>query len=206
MTQLRTILFLLLMLAVLLLAAGCESDSPQDSAPASPTVTKTLTKIPTRHVTTTNPLLETTTTEQETVRVTDTIQETESPVSATVAPPANYHPEYIRMDATTYTVGDIVQFYLVNKGTEIKGCNYAHPAYTVYHLSPDGTRMVVASSDPKLSFFTIISEDEIATSTGPFNLDTRKWTPGRYLIRFDCGNNVAREFVIMEKSLAKGLL
>jgi hypothetical protein len=205
MTHYHTTVALLFVLAVLLLAAGCESESPQDAAPTSPIITKTLAKIPTRHMTTIPPT-ETTANEPEPVQSADTIQETETPVSATVAPPANYHPEYIRMDSTTYTVGDIVQFYLVNRGTEIKGCNYAHPAYTVYHLSPDGTRLVVASSDPKISFFTIIAEGEIASSTGPFNLVTNKWAPGRYLIRFDCGNNVAREFVVMEKSLASGLI
>ena len=102
------------------------------------------------------------------------------------------------MDATTYSVGEVVQFYLVNKGPEISGCDYAHPAYTVYHLSPTGTRLPIATYDPARRYMTVISDPNSAT--GPFSLDTRKLSPGRYLIRFDCGNNVAREFVIMSRA------
>jgi len=47
---------------------------------------------------------------------------------------------------------------------------------------------------------TVISDPNSAT--GPFSLDTRKLSPGRYLIRFDCGNNVTREFVIMSRAEA----
>jgi len=118
--------------------------------------------------------------------------------AATIVVSGNYHQEYIRMDATTYSVGEVVQFYLVNKGPEISGCDYAHPAYTVYHLSPTGTRLPIATYDPARSYMTVISDPNSAT--GPFSLDTRKLSPGRYLIRFDCGNNVAREFVIMSRT------
>lgn len=119
---------------------------------------------------------------------------------ATIVVSGNYHQEYIRMDATTYSVGEVVQFFLVNKGPEISGCDYSHPAYTVYHLSPTGTRLPIAASDPARSYMTVISDPNSAT--GPFSLDTRKLSPGRYLIRFDCGNNVAREFVIMSRAEA----
>jgi hypothetical protein len=98
------------------------------------------------------------------------------------------------MDATTYSVGEVVQFFLVNKGSEIKGCDYAHPAYTIYSLSPDGSRLPVSASDPIRAYRTVMSEGEPASATGPFSLDTGKISPGKYLIRFDCGNNVGREF------------
>jgi hypothetical protein len=206
MTRIR-IIFSLFFLAAMLFAAGCESESAPAPAPASPTVTHTLVKITPRHTaTTTIPLVETTGAEPEPVPETTLAKETEPLSSGTVAPPANYHPEYIRMDATTYSVGEVVQFYLVNKGSEIKGCDYAHPPYTVYLRFPDDTRRVIASGDPGRSYLTVISGEEIASSTGPFNLDTRKLTPGRYIIRFDCGNNVAREFVIMAHTPATGLI
>jgi len=204
MTRIRIIFSLLLLITALLLVAGCESASAPASGPASPTATHTLAKITTRHVTTTIPPVEITS-EPEPVPETTFAKETESLSPGTVAPPANYHPEYIRMDATTYSVGEVVQFYLVNKGSEIKGCDYAHPPYTVYLRLPDDTRRVIASGDPARSYLTVISGEEIASSTGPFNLDTRKLTPGRYIIRFDCGNNVAREFMIMAHTRATGL-
>ena len=204
MTRIRIIFSLLLLLAVLLLAAGCESESAPASAPASPTATHTLVKITTRQATTIPPVV-ITSAEPEPVPETILVKETESLSLGTVAPPANYHPEYIRMDATTYSVGEVVQFYLVNKGSEIKGCDYSHPPYTIYLHLPDDTRRVIASGDPTRSYLTVISDGEIASSTGPFSLDTRKLTPGRYIIRFDCGNNVAREFVIMAHTPALGI-
>jgi len=206
MTRIR-IIFSLIFLAILLLAAGCESESAPASAPASLTTTHTLAKITTRHTaTTTIPPVETTVSEPEPVPETILSKETESLSPGTVTPPANNHPEYIRMDATTYSVGEIVQFYLVNKGSEIKGCDYNHPPYTVYLRLPDDSRRAIASGNPARSYLTVISEEEIASSTGPFSLDTSKLTQGRYIIRFDCGNNVAREFVIMAHTPASGLL
>jgi hypothetical protein len=103
------------------------------------------------------------------------------------------------MDAIVYTVGEVVQFYLVNKGPDIHGCDYSHPAYTIFHLSPDGTRLKVSSYDPNRSYNMVISGDEPGSATGPFSLDTRRLVPGRYLIRFDCGNNVSRDFVIQDR-------
>jgi hypothetical protein len=200
MTPIRTTLTLMLVLAVLLLAAGCESQSPQSAAPAGTTATQNPVTTPTRQVTTTIPPAITVSNEQEQVPVTTITRKPESLTQATVAQPGNYHPEYIKMDATTYSVGEVVQFYLVNKGPEITGCDYAHPAYTIYHLSPDGTRLEVSANDPNRSYITVISLSEPGSATGPFSLDTRKLSPGRYLIRFDCGNSVAREFVIMARS------
>lgn len=189
---------LILLLTAFLLAAGCESQNPAPAAPADMTVT-TQNTIPPRTISTTNPPVITISREPEpSPEVT-----TEVPVltpDATIVVSGNYHQEYIRMDATTYSVGEVVQFFLVNKGPEISGCDYAHPPYTVYHLSPTGTRLPIAASDPARSYMTIISDPHSAT--GPFSLDTRKFSPGRYLIRFDCGNNVAREFVIMSRAEA----
>jgi hypothetical protein len=199
MTPIRTV-FSLILLAALLLAAGCESESPSDAAPASTTATHTLTKISTRHVTTTIPPAVTLRNEPEPVPVTGIIQESESRSQGTVSPLGNYHPEYIKMDATVYTPGEVVQFYLVNKGPEITGCDYSHPPYTIFHLSPDGTRLKVSSNDPNRSYNMVISEGEPGSATGPFSLDTRRLSPGRYLIRFDCGNNVARDFVIQARA------
>jgi hypothetical protein len=204
MTRIR-IIFSLIFLAALLLAAGCESESAPASAPASPTATPALAKITTRHTATTIPAVVTSGTEPEPVPEPTLAKETESLSPGTVTPPANYHPEYIRMDATTYSVGEVVQFYLVNKGSEIKGCDYTHPPYTVYLRMPDNTRRAIASGNPARSYLTVISEEEIASSTGPFSLDTSKLTQGRYIIRFDCGNNVAREFMIMAHTPAGGL-
>ena len=187
---------LMLILTMLLLVAGCES---RDQAPAVPAGTTATTQktLPPRTIATTSPPVVATSSEPEPVPEVTTEEPVLSP-SATIVVSGNYHQEYIRMDATTYSVGEVVQFYLVNKGPEISGCDYAHPAYTVYHLSPTGTRLPIATYDPARSYMTVISDPNSAT--GPFSLDTRKLSQGRYLIRFDCGNNVAREFVIMSRT------
>lgn len=189
---------LMLFLTAFLLAAGCESQNPAPAAPADTTVT-TQNTLPPRTISTTNPPLVTTSREPEPSPEVTTEVQVLTP-DATIVVSGNYHQEYIRMDATTYSVGEVVQFFLVNKGPEISGCDYSHPAYTVYHLSPTGTRLPIAASDPARSYMTVISDPNSAT--GPFSLDTRKLSPGRYLIRFDCGNNVAREFVIMSRAEA----
>lgn len=187
---------LILILTTLLLVAGCESQGPAPAAPAGTTVTTQKT-LPPQTIATTIPPAVTPGSEPEPVPEVTTQEPLLSP-AATIVVSGNYHQEYIRMDATTYSVGEVVQFYLVNKGPEISGCDYAHPAYTVYHLSPTGTRLPIATYDPARRYMTVISDPNSAT--GPFSLDTRKLSPGRYLIRFDCGNNVAREFVIMSRA------
>jgi len=187
------------MLAALLLAAGCTSQENSDTT-ASATVTKTLSTIPTRHTTPTTSPVVIISTEPDAVPGTATIEDSESHSENIVAQSGNNHPEYIRMDATIYKAGEVVEFYLVNKGPEITGCSYTHPTYTVYRLFRDGTREKVSSEDPARSYLTVISSDEIASSTGPFTLATASLIPGRYLIRFDCGNNVAREFILYAKS------
>lgn len=187
---------MMLLLTTLLLAAGCESQDQAPAAPAGTTVTIQKT-LPPRTLATTIPPAVTTSSEPEPVPEVTTQEPVLSPV-ATIVVSGNYHQEYIRMDATTYSVGEVVQFYLVNKGPEISGCDFAYPAYTVYHLSPTGTRLPIATYDPARRYMTVISDPDSAT--GPFSLDTRKLSPGRYLIRFDCGNNVAREFVIMSRT------
>ena len=187
---------LMLLLTALMLVAGCESESGADTAPAQTTATVPIKTIPVRHVTTTIPTTIVTTPEPEPVTEVPT-QEAAITYEPTIAVSGNYHQEYIRMDATTYAVGEVVQFYLVNKGPEIAGCDYAHPPYTVYHLSPAGIRLKVATGDPARSYMTVISDPY--TATGPFSLDTHRLSAGRYVIRFDCGNNVSREFVIMSR-------
>ena len=206
MTPLRTTIALLILLAVLVLVAGCESESVPASAPATPTATHTLAKITTRHTTTTIPPVVTTDTEPELVPETTMAEETESGPAATATQPVNNHPEYIRMSSTVYTAGEVVEFYLVNRGSEIKGCDYSRPAYTIYQLFPDGTRRKVSGSDPGRSYRVVISGGEPASSTGPFTFNSAGLVPGRFLIRFDCGNNVAREFVIMAHTPANGIL
>jgi hypothetical protein len=196
MIPLRTTIILLFLLSAIVLAAGCESDSP--ATPASAPVTQTLSTIPTRHTTPVIPSETIGNPEPTSGTITNEAEESRS--TAKASPPANYRPDYITMDATSYTTGEVVRFYLVNKGPEITGCSFSHPPYTVYSLSQIGTRTKVAESDPSWSYSMVIIANEPGSATGPLSVDTRRLVPGRYLIRFDCGNNVAREFVILPRS------
>lgn len=185
-----TTLVLMLVLAALLFTAGCESEEP--ATPAATTVPVTMKTIPTRHVTTTLPTTIITT---EPVPEETTPEPVATPVKTAVVS-FNSHPEYIRLDETTYAVGEVVRFYLVNKGPEIRGCDYAHPSWTIYHISAEGARFNVSTSDPGRTTTNTIIEGEIATATGPFSLDTGRLGPGRYVIQFTCGGNISREFTL----------
>ena len=191
----RTIPVLLLVLALLLLAAGCES--PTDTAaPTGTTALTSTSKIPVRTVTTTIPPVTLVTGKTEPAEEITALPETSA--AGTVRQPVSYHPEYIRMDAETYNAGDIVEFYLVNRGEEIKGCDFAQPAFSIFQLFPDGTRRKVSGNIPGISYRAVMTADP-GSATGPLSFNTAGMVPGRYLIRFDCGNNVAREFVIYAK-------
>lgn len=187
---------LMFLLAGLAFSAGCASEeAAQPAAPAlTPLPTPHKTVIPRTMVTTVSPVE--TPAEPAPVPEETTSQPAADPSPAIVVS-GNYHQEYIRLDATSYSLGEVVQFYLVNKGPEIDGCDFAHPPYTVYHLSPTGVRLPVATGDPSRSYMTVMTDPDSAT--GPFSLNTGKLSAGRYLIRFDCGRNVAREFVIMSR-------
>ena len=195
MISFRTIPVLLFVLALLLLAAGCESP-PDTAALPGTTPSTTATKIPVRHVTTTTPLPTIITGESEPVTEITALPETSA--AGTSRQSASYLPEYIRMDAETYNAGDIVQFYLVNRGAGITGCDYARPAFTIYQIFPDGTRRKVSGNIPGISYRAVMTGDP-GSATGPLSFNTAGMVPGRYLIRFDCGSNVAREFVIYAK-------
>ena len=116
---------LMLFLTAFLLAAGCESQNPAPATPADTTVT-TQNTLPPRTISTTNPPVVTTSREPEPSPEVTTEVQVLTP-DATIVVSGNYHQEYIRMDATTYSVGEGVQFFLVNKGPEISGCDYARP-------------------------------------------------------------------------------
>jgi len=191
---------LMLLLAALLMAAGCTSDLGTPDGQTGMTPITPMKTVPARSVTTTIPPAVTMSAEPEPLpEVTPQEPVAAVTVSSMTKPlSTNYHPDYITMDANVYKVGEVVLFYLVNRGPEIRGCDYSHPAYSVYHLSPDGTRLVVSTSDPNRSYTTVMSGDP-GSSTGPFSLGTGRLSPGRYLIRFDCGNNVGREFVLLAR-------
>lgn len=191
------LIVLMLLLSALLLAAGCESDQGAPAVPTGTTAIPTPKTIPVRFVTTAIPPADTMSVEAEPVSA-GTPKETAASHPETTALSTNFHPDYIRMDAVVYKVGEVVQFYLVNKGPEISGCDFSHPVYTVYHLSPDRTLLAVATHDPDRSYSTVMSGDP-GSATGPFSLDTSRLSAGRYLIRFDCGNNVGREFVLLAR-------
>jgi hypothetical protein len=198
---------LILLLTVLVFTAGCESDDTGSSdAPSTPTLPTPVKTVTIRHTTATVPPTIFTMEPEPEMEPEETTQEPAGIPDETLAVSGNYHQEYIRMDATSYSVGEIVRFYLVNKGPEIDGCDYTHPPYTVYHLSPTGTRFEVSKSDPARFSTTTIVGDEPGTATGPFSIDTQRLSAGRYIIRFDCGNNVSREFVLKARSLAAGLI
>lgn len=189
---------LLFVLAVVLLTAACESPADNPAPVSDTTMPPFQVKVPVSHVTSTIPPATGITEKTDAIPEIPATGITDTFAAGTSIPPASNHPEYIRMDADFYNAGDIVEFYLVNRGDEIKGCDHAQPAFSVYQIFQDGTRRKVAGNIPGIIYRATMT-DEPSTATGPLTFNSAGMLPGRYLIRFDCGDNVAREFVIYAK-------
>lgn len=179
MTPFRIILALLV-LAALLLAAGCVTQ-PVTTAPA----TGDLTPVSTPSGTQEEPLAEKTTIKPIVV-VTKTV---------TPTPTENKHPDYIKLDAEVYKAGEVVVFQLINRGTGTIRCTTSEPGYTISLLAGNRSSFVVASGGGTLQKITELPP---STSTRRYTLNTVNLTPGMYLVEFDCDTGFAREFVIRE--------
>lgn len=132
--------------------------------------------------------------ENRTTPVTQTIQESKPLYNGTIAQPDSTHPEYIKMDADVFNVGEVVEFYMINEGSEILTCANWQPSYSVLLLLDNGTRQRVADSGVVQPAISYIKPGSV---TPHYRIETTGWEPGRYLIRFDC-NAVSREFILRE--------
>jgi len=153
MTPLRTPLTLLLLVAAVLLAAGCTTQQK----PVAPGVT-----IPGQQFT--------------------TIPSIPQPF------------ESIILDARTYNVGEVVEFYVVDASTGKGGCPDHPCSYRIARLVKNESWQVM-----RLPIVTMLPFGDSAyydDSCQPMHFATTGWVPGRYRIQYRCG--LSEEFVVRE--------
>jgi len=165
MTRFYIQLILIIQLAAILLAAGC----------------------------TTTPVSENLTGENHaSITTTPGTPESKAFYKVTISQPndAN-HPDYIKMESDVYNQGEVIEFYVVNEGSESLLCDYI-PTFGVSQRMDDGSwRLLPESSQTASGGLRDWKPGEVSRT---FRFATTGWMPGRYRIVFDCG--IMREFEI----------
>lgn len=112
----------------------------------------------------------------------------------TIAQSNSTHPEYVKMDADVYNVGEVFEFYVVNEGPDSLVCANIQKSYTIAHIMDNGSYQNVDTSGPVQPAISYMKPGE---ATIVFRVNTHQWLPGRYRIIFDCGG-VSRDFILRE--------
>jgi hypothetical protein len=108
----------------------------------------------------------------------------------TAAQKNDSHADMIENDSEVYNRGDILEFYLKNKGYEKLMCANTPPSSWITYQNEDNSWTYITGLREKVS--PRISYLMPRESTRVQRLNTTDWTPGRYRIVFDC--SVSREF------------
>jgi hypothetical protein len=170
MTPPRATLALLLLVAAVLLAAGCAGKPAVDNH-----------------------------TDTSISGISPAVPQSKSLNNMTVVRQDNTHPEYIKMDADRYNVGEIVEFYLKNEGNETLSCMGDISSYRVYNESDESWLYppVPVEPHPLITILPTLSEIVPGSSTSVFRINTAGWVPGTYRVQFGC-LGISREYVIRE--------
>jgi hypothetical protein len=102
--------------------------------------------------------------------------------------------DYIKMDADVYNVGEIVEFYMVNQGSEPLPCYNSPITFRVYRHNENNTWDLQPEPQETVTDYLVYMKP--GEKTRVFRLITTNWTPGRYKIASVC--RVSREFEIRE--------
>jgi hypothetical protein len=180
----NAILSLLIILTGILFAAGCTTDSVLENVTVTATVPV---NIPSPVVTLTPP--------------------SKVLYTTTIAQQNSSHPERIRMDSDVYNQGEIIEFYLVNDGTDTVSCIGDFSECRIFFWKNGSyweelPRSVNAYSPPRPTQLCSVSNREpsymgAGQRTLVFHLITTEWVPGRYRIQSDC-LNASREFILKD--------
>ncbi|MDD5188991.1 MAG: hypothetical protein PHF57_12370 [Methanoregula sp.] len=108
----------------------------------------------------------------------------------TAAQKNDSHADKIENDSEVYNRGDILEFYLKNKGCEMLMCANTPPSSWITYQNEDNSWTYITGLREKVS--PRISHLMPRESTRVQRLNTTDWNPGRYRIVFDC--SVSREF------------
>ncbi|AGB02631.1 hypothetical protein Metfor_1601 [Methanoregula formicica SMSP] len=130
---------------------------------------------------------------QTPVPITTATPESKALYKVTIAQPNDTtHPDYIIMDSDIYNQGEVVEFYVVNKGTDTLTCTNNRASYLIIFQNENGTWEYLPEVGPPM--LPKISYLKPGETLPPRRFVTTGWIPGRYRIVFDCG--IMREFEI----------
>jgi hypothetical protein len=139
---------------------------------------------------TTKPVLDNQTVTFTSPTVPPPTQPSEALYKVTIAQPDYTHADYIKMDSDVYNQGEVIEFYVINEGTETLTCANSPPSYRIYHQIEDNSWEIQRGFGETMS--PLISYFKPGEKTRVRRLITTDWLPGRYRIVFDCG--ISREF------------
>lgn len=125
-------------------------------------------------------------------RITPTMEKAEPFFKVTISQPEGIHPDYIKMESDVYNQGEIIDFYVVNEGSESLACWRTIPSKNFHLYRQIGTWE--SQSEPTGTHTDYGYYLEPGESTPVQQLSTDDLTPGHYKIVTDCG--VSREFEI----------
>ncbi len=100
------------------------------------------------------------------------------------------NPDYIRMSSDIYIQGEVIEFNIVNGGSESLMCRHTLPPYSLYRQT-GSWEPVIKPTGTQTSWG---SELKPGDSTQVQQLSTAYLTPGHYKLATGCG--VSREFEI----------
>ena len=138
---------------------------------------------------TTKPVLDNQTITSTSPIASPTTQPSKALYKVTIVQPNSTHPEFIKMDADVYNQGEVIEFYLINEGSEKLACANTPPSFGIYHQLNYSWEFLTEQVETVAPGFSHLEPGE---STRVRRIITTTWTPGRYKIVSDCG--ISREF------------
>ncbi|MFY9800696.1 MAG: hypothetical protein WAK10_05565 [Methanoregula sp.] len=138
---------------------------------------------------TTTPTLGNLTSTPTQTRVSPTKEKSVSFYMVTIPQPEGIHPDYIKMDSDVYIQGEIINFYIINEGSEALMCWIPSSVHLYRQIGAWELQMEPEKTQINRGYYLKPGE-----STSLQRLSTTDRTPGHYKMVTDCG--VSREFEI----------
>jgi len=161
-----SVLFLTFAVACFLITSGCITQSDVNHKSGSVNISKNLV------------------TEQTTVSL-----QSKASYKVTIAQQNDSHADFIKMDSDVYSQGEIIEYYLINEGSETLTCAGTPPTFMIYRQNNNSWEIPPELSVTVTDLTSYLKSGE---STRMKRLITTDWRPGRYKIVSDCG--IWREF------------
>lgn len=144
---------------------------------------------------TTKPALENQSGSSTQVTITPTMEQSKALYKTTIAQPDGSHAEFIKMESDVYNQGEVVEFYVVNEGSDSLSC-WIPNSYQIYRKDPEGSWELQVT--PVKTFISRGYDLKPGELTPVQTINTDDKDPGLYKIVSDCG--VSRLIEIRKRS------